>query len=171
MRTYILYTLSTEWCTLLSKMLSTLITWIPIQVLGILLLLLFLNYLTGKVNTFSLIVILVLEIFQWEKNSHFSQCSKTGTTKAVVCAIPSVEWSIQIIYIFTETYIKDPLLHIAKSSLCSGGRRFPLSLSLWFFTVCPIHITINKCERENLLPPHWLLFLINSKGSFICTTS
>ena len=24
-------------------------------------------------------------------------------------------------------------------------------------------------ERENPLPPHGLLFLINSKGSFICT--
>ena len=24
-------------------------------------------------------------------------------------------------------------------------------------------------ERENLLPPHGLLFSINSKGSFICT--
>ena len=24
-------------------------------------------------------------------------------------------------------------------------------------------------ERGNLLPPHGLLFLINSKGSFICT--
>ena len=24
-------------------------------------------------------------------------------------------------------------------------------------------------ERVNLLPPHWLLFSIRSKGSFICT--
>ena len=24
-------------------------------------------------------------------------------------------------------------------------------------------------EKGNLLPPHWLLFLISSKGSFICT--
>ena len=24
-------------------------------------------------------------------------------------------------------------------------------------------------EKENLLPPHWLLLSINSKGSFICT--
>ena len=34
-------------------------------------------------------------------------------------------------------HIKEPLLLIEKSSLCSGGRWFSLSLSEWFFTICP----------------------------------
>ena len=33
-------------------------------------------------------------------------------------------------------HIKEPLLLIEKSSLC-GGSGFPLSLSEWFFTICP----------------------------------
>ena len=33
-------------------------------------------------------------------------------------------------------HIKEPLLIIGKSSPC-GGSRFPLSLSEWFFTICP----------------------------------
>ena len=32
--------------------------------------------------------------------------------------------------------IKEPLLLIGKSSVC-GGSGFPLSLSEWFFTICP----------------------------------
>ena len=43
------------------------------------------------------------------------QCSTTGVTKAMLCAILSV-------------YIKEPLLLIRKSSPC-GGSGFPLSLS------------------------------------------
>ena len=54
-----------------------------------------------------------------------SQCSTTGVTKALVCAILSVGW-----------YIYDPLLLFGKSSPC-GGSRFPLSLSEWSFTKCP----------------------------------
>ena len=34
-------------------------------------------------------------------------------------------------------HIKDPLLLIGKSSSCSGSR-FPLSLSEWSFTICPM---------------------------------
>ena len=32
-------------------------------------------------------------------------------------------------------HIKEPLLLIRKSSPC-GGSRFPLSLSVWYFTIC-----------------------------------
>ena len=32
-------------------------------------------------------------------------------------------------------YIKEPLLLIGKSSLC-GSSGFPLSLSVWYFTIC-----------------------------------
>ena len=35
-----------------------------------------------------------------------------------------------------SAYIKDPLLLIGKSSLCSDGSRFPLLLSEWFFIIC-----------------------------------
>ena len=34
-------------------------------------------------------------------------------------------------------HIKEPLLLIGKSSPCSGGSGFPLSLSEWSFTICP----------------------------------
>ena len=56
----------------------------------------------------------------------FSQCSTTGVTKAVLCAILS-----------GMVLIKEPLLLIGKSSSC-GGSGFPLSLSEWSFTICPI---------------------------------
>ena len=37
-------------------------------------------------------------------------------------------------------HVKEPLVLIGKSSLC-GGSGFPLSLSVWFFTIC---LTVNK---------------------------
>ena len=49
--------------------------------------------------------------------SRSSQCSTTGLTKAVVCAILS-----------GMVHIKEPLLLIGKSSPC-GDSGFPLSLS------------------------------------------
>ena len=42
-------------------------------------------------------------------------------------------------------HIKDPFLLIEKSSRCSGGSGFLLSLSEWSFTIRPTHITILKC--------------------------
>ena len=35
-----------------------------------------------------------------------------------------------------DVHIKEPLLLIGKSSPC-GGSGFPLSLSAWYFTICP----------------------------------
>ena len=37
----------------------------------------------------------------------------------------------------TYIYIKDALLLIRKSSPCSDGSRFPISLYEWSFTICP----------------------------------
>ena len=59
-------------------------------------------------------------------HSRSSQSSTTGVTKAVECAILSVGWC----------NIKEPLLLVGKSSSC-GGSGFPLSLSVWSFTICP----------------------------------
>ena len=56
--------------------------------------------------------------------SRSSQCSTTGVSKAVVCAILS-----------GMEHIKEPLLLIEKRSPC-GGSGFPLSLSEWSFTIC-----------------------------------
>ena len=50
--------------------------------------------------------------------SHFSQCSMTCKTKAMICAILSAGW----------VHIKYPLLLIKKSSPHSGGSRFPISV-------------------------------------------
>ena len=41
-------------------------------------------------------------------------------------------------------HIKDPLLLIEKSSTCSGGSGFPLSLSVLSPLPWGLHITINK---------------------------
>ena len=98
----------------------------------------------------------------------FSQCSMTGLTKAMVCAILSVEWCIQKICCQSEILvIFQPVLHdwcnkgygmcypvcgmvnikellpIGKRSPCSGGSRFPLSLS---HPLCSdtIYIYVNK---------------------------
>ena len=51
-------------------------------------------------------------------------------------------------------HIKEPLLLIKKNNSCSCGRGFPLSLSEWFFTICPtpynrklnvLGVSLNKC--------------------------
>ena len=42
-------------------------------------------------------------------------------------------------------HIKEPLLLIRKSKSCSGGRRFPLSLSGWSFIICPTLYNHKKC--------------------------
>ena len=44
---------------------------------------------------------------------------------------------IDIIQIYGMVHIKEPLLLIRKSSPC-GGSGFPLSLSEWSFTICPM---------------------------------
>ena len=60
--------------------------------------------------------------------SRSSQCPTTSATKDVVCAILS----------FGMVYIKQTFLLIGKSSPCSGGSGFPLSLSDYSFTIiCP----------------------------------
>ena len=59
--------------------------------------------------------------------SHSSQCSTTGVTKAVICAILSIR-----VY---HVHIKELLLLIDKSSLC-GSSWFPFSLSKWSLTIC-----------------------------------
>ena len=40
---------------------------------------------------------------------------------------------------------------------------------LWLYGVRYMVKDHSDCEKGNPLPPHRLLFLINSKGSFICT--
>ena len=42
-------------------------------------------------------------------------------------------------------HIKDLLLLIVKSSSCSGGSEFPLSLSEWSFTICMTSYNRKKC--------------------------
>ena len=45
--------------------------------------------------------------------------------------------------------IKDPFLLIGKSSLCSGGSGFPLSLAEWSFAIC--HITIKQLLPSSVI--------------------
>ena len=40
--------------------------------------------------------------------------------------------------VYGMVYIKDPLLLTKKNSVCTGSSRFPLSLSEWSFTICPM---------------------------------
>ena len=44
-------------------------------------------------------------------------------------------------------HIKNPLMLIEKSSLCSGCSRFPTSLSEWSFTICPTAYN----DKQNVL--------------------
>ena len=44
-------------------------------------------------------------------------------------------------------HIKDPLMLIGKSSPCSGSSRFPVSLSVWSFTIC---LTPYNCNLQRL---------------------
>ena len=61
-----------------------------------------------------------------------NQCSITGVTKTVVCAV-----------LYVVVHIKEPLLLIGKNSFC-GSREFPLSLSVWSFIICPTPYNRNK---------------------------
>ena len=80
--------------------------------------------------------------------SHSNQCSTTAVTKA---------WYV-LSFVCGMVHIKESLLLISP---CSGGSRFPLSLSEWYFTICPNHyITVFKmcwvhCKIKHFLP--WLL--------------
>ena len=49
--------------------------------------------------------------------------------------------------VYGMVHIKEPLLLIGKSSLC-GGSGFPLSLSEWSFTICPMPY---NCNLKNVL--------------------
>ena len=56
-------------------------------------------------------------------------------------------------------HVKEPLLLIRKSSPCSDGSRFPLSLSEWSFTICSMHILKNVLRALlNKTFPSFLLY-------------
>ena len=57
--------------------------------------------------------------------SHSSQCFTTGVTNISGLCYP----------VCGMVHIKELLLLIGKSSPC-GGSGFPLSLSVWYFTIC-----------------------------------
>ena len=58
----------------------------------------------------------------------------SGVTNALVCAILS-----------GIVNIKDTMMLMGKSSSCSGANRFPLSLSGWTITICPMPYNWTKC--------------------------
>ena len=75
-------------------------------------------------------------------------------------------------------HIKELLLLIEKSSRWAnrtwkeGSVLFNNALNtfyLWLYGVRHMVKDHSDSEKGNPLPPHRLLFLINSKGSFICT--
>ena len=54
-----------------------------------------------------------------------------------------------------------------------GNVLFNDALNTFYLRLCGIRHVVkdhSDSEKGNLLPPHRLLFPINSKGSFICTT-
>ena len=81
--------------------------------------------------------------------SHSTQCSTTGVTKAMLCAILS-----------EMVYIEDHLLLIGKSSPCSGGSRFLLFLSEWSFTIYPMPYNHNENELSVLLNKKNISFIL-----------
>ena len=76
-----------------------------------------------------------------------SQCSTTGVTKVILCAILLLCGMVQLKY---------PLLLIGKSSGGSGG---PLLLCEWSFTNVWRYITVLKCMEcivKYFLPSPWI---------------
>ena len=76
-------------------------------------------------------------------------------------------------------HIKEPLLLNGKSSICSGGNGFPLSLSEWLFTICPTPYNrkFKMSLIKHFLPSVWLscqrslcLVLKGRKEMFYLTT-
>ena len=81
-----------------------------------------------------------------EAISRSSQCSTTGVTKAVVCAILSMGGERNVLFndALNKFYLRlYGVRHMVKDN--------------------------SDSEKGNPLPPHRLLFPISSKGSFICT--
>ena len=53
--------------------------------------------------------------------------------------------------------------------IMEGNVLFNDTLNTFYLRLYGIGHMVKDSERGNLLPPHGLLFSINSKGSFICT--
>ena len=65
-----------------------------------------------------------------------------------------------------------PRVGVSETSRKEGSVLFNDTLNtfyLWLYGVGHMVKDHSDSERGNLLPPHGLLFPINSKGSFICT--
>ena len=85
---------------------------------------------------------------------------------------PPLPTPVIYIYIYIHTHTQGELLPIGPrtNSTSLGARKegnvlFNDALHTFYFTV----IWRSDSEGGNPLPPHGLLFSINSKGSFICT--
>ena len=70
-------------------------------------------------------------------------------------------------------HIKEPLLLIGKSSICSDGSESPLSLSEWFFTICPppynrkynvLSASLNKTFPSHIRQSNVMFHLIACNG-------
>ena len=64
-------------------------------------------------------------------------------------------------------HIKEPLLLIGKSSLC-GGSGFLLSLSVWYFTICPTPYNVLSTSLNKAFPFLSSLFgIVILKGAYL----
>ena len=86
---------------------------------------------------------------------HYSQCSTTGISKVVVCPILSVQWCI----------LKIPCCY------CSDDSGFPLSLSEWYFTICPMPYNCQNtmcCFLRAWIFLYWNILIIRIRYLWTC---
>ena len=94
----------------------------------------------------------------------------------IVCTRSSV-WLLSVRYFDIE--IKLLTVPVSSTSLCilaygrkEGNALFNNALNTFYLRLYGVGHMVkdhSDSERGNLLPPHGLLFPINSKGTFICT--
>ena len=111
--------------------------------------------------------------------AHFpsTQCSTTGITKATVCTqFPkSLSLFTTLLLAGRRARALNIIIYFAKCQTYLEGRK-----EMFYLTTHSAHFIYgymasdmvkdhSDSEKGNPLPPHRLLFTINSKGYFICT--
>ena len=134
------------------------------------------------------------KLILWLFVPHPNQCPTTGITKAMVCAILSVRKYIKKDHLLIEKcngfcvrlslkvtkwlmsnrwwLLKQYVLVVLLNREIEREMFYLTTHSTHFiygYMASDIWLRTTDSERGNPLPPHRLLLLINSKGSFICT--
>ena len=106
----------------------------------------------GTLNTFYL----------WKEMFYFMLLFLISSKGSFICTIPQIGY-----------YIQMPLLHqLWITDWKEGNVLFNDALNTFYLRLYGVRHMVkdhSESEKGNLLLPYRLLFMINSKGSFICT--